>query len=598
MNPFIHIGELYKHLIYRTKLRNKLILSYVMLFGIWAAYFTFDSYEKSVGILQDQFKLSMLETLEQVQLHLSYRFEEMAHISNLILNNAEIQQTLQNDRFRNNPLKQLEDYYLLRSYLSELIITYSKYQIEIYLPYKTIYTSEQLNFNTTDEIKDEDWYRQVAEGKVWSVWHGPSHSYGQMTESLSLIKRMFTFQSDAGSEAAILKIDINEHDVTEQLAKITAEKQGTMDLVDAKGIVITSNVEDRKGLVLHHDIWERIDKLSSSGIFESGDGKMENIVAFRQVDYHPDWYIVTTSPKSNITKSTANMRNFNFFVLILLLTLSIALVAFSTKAITRRIHTLGMRMSSLDHNRFDDLIHIQYHDELSKIERKYNDMSIRLRHLIEEVYRVEGKKKEAELKALQAQINPHFLYNTLDTISWMAVDKGEFDISKMTTTLGKFFRLSLSKGNDIITLREELEITKLYLHIQQVRFSNRLDIRYDVDEALLDYPVVKLILQPIVENAIKHGIQNNKDKRGMIVIEGRKAEDRVRIRIIDDGSEPEREGYDHADPLDRSGYGLDNVLERLVLHFRDNCLLDLNKRKVGAVVTIEWPALEDKYNQS
>jgi two-component system sensor histidine kinase YesM len=586
---WLHLINLYRRLNYKTQMRDKLILSYILLFGIWAAYFIFDSYDKSVNILQEQFKVSMRETIEQVQLHLNYRFEEMEHISNLILNNHDIQQALREGRYQTDLLKQLDDYYLLRDNLSDLLVTYSKYQIQIFLPYKTLYTSEELNFVTVDGVRYERWYRKILNNHAWKVWHGPSSSYGHMPESLSLMKRLFTQVGDDGLQAAVLKVDINENDIYEQLSKISLDKQGTMDLVDADGNVITSNDKSRKGLTLPKPIFFQV-KGIDSGIFEFDDGKAENIVAFRKLEA-PGWYIVTMSPRANITQASTALRNYNIAVMVVLLTLSIMLVAFSTKVVTKRIHELGKRMSNLDHNRFEDLIHVQYADEFSKIERKYNEMALRLRNLIDEIYAAEQRKKEAEMKSLQAQINPHFLYNTLDTINWMVVDKGDLETSKMVTTLGRFFRLSLSKGKDIITLGEELEITKLYLKIQQIRFNNRLDIHYDVDDDLLEYSTVKLILQPIVENAIKHGIQNNKDKRGRIRIEARLIQDRICVRVTDDGTEPDLNGQPHDGPLDKSGYGLKSVVERIQLNFGDKCTLQLEKTvPTGTTVSMEWPA--------
>ena len=584
--------RLFKRFVYRTKIRDKLIFSYVLLFGLWAAFFTFDSYERSVGILQDQYKTSMMETLEQVNLHLSYRFEEMEHISNLILKNHQIQQTLYNDRIQPDPLKQLDNYYFLRTYLSDLLVTYNKYQIELYLPFKTLYTSEELNFNLTDEIEDESWYRKMSQGELMKAWVGSSSSYGHMPESISLIRKVYNYDGVAGPQAAtILKIDIDENDVTQQLAKVSRTLQGTTDIVDSDGVVIASKDKERRGMRLSEAVVERFKLGSDVGMIESGGGSDSSFIAYRKLDT-PDWYIVTGSPKANITQASASLRNLNFAVLLLLMTASLILVIVSTKAITRRIHQIGQRMSSLDYNRFDDLIEIRFHDELSKVERKYNEMSLRLRDLIEEVYRVESKKKAAELKTLQAQINPHFLYNTLDTINWMAVDRENFEISKMVSTLGKFFRLALSQGRDVITVREELEITRLYLDIQQVRFSNRLDVRFRVDEALLDCPTVKLILQPIVENAIKHGVQNNPGKRGMIHIAVERDDKRIRAIVLDDGSEKDTEGQAHT--IESSGYGMNSVLERLRLHFGEECSLTFRKHEsgVGATVTLEWPALE------
>jgi two-component system sensor histidine kinase YesM len=173
-------------------------------------------------------------------------------------------------------------------------------------------------------------------------------------------------------------------------------------------------------------------------------------------------------------------------------------------------------------------------DEVGRLGRSFNTMIGEIAKLVDQVYQEQQKKREAEFRILQAQIKPHFLYNTLDTIHWMAQDKGADDIVGIVDALTRLFRISLSKGRDRISLGEELEHVTSYLVIQKIRYAGKLDYVLDVDPALEAVPVVKLTLQPLVENAIYHGIKE-KSGPGKLWIEGRQDGDALVLTVSDDG---------------------------------------------------------------
>ena len=225
-------------------------------------------------------------------------------------------------------------------------------------------------------------------------------------------------------------------------------------------------------------------------------------------------------------------------------------------------------------------------DELYMLEEKYDEVITHLFRLIQKNREDAEVQRQLELEALQMQINPHFLYNTLDAVSWMARLKKEPEIEKLAVNLAKFFRLSLHKGDKFITVGEELELTAHFLEIDKIRFPDRVDVRFETDESLLNYSTLKLILQPIVENAVKYAFE---DRKGHLVIRTKLVGGDIVFEVEDDGI-----GFDvsddtvtHKKKSDLSGFGLKNVNERIKLEYGEAYGLEVFSRKgEGTKVTI------------
>lgn len=225
-------------------------------------------------------------------------------------------------------------------------------------------------------------------------------------------------------------------------------------------------------------------------------------------------------------------------------------------------------------------------DELYMLEEKYDEVITHLFRLIQKNREDAEVQRQLELEALQMQINPHFLYNTLDAVSWMARLKKEPEIEKLAVNLAKFFRLSLHKGDKFVTVGEELELTAHFLEIDKIRFPDRVDVRFETDESLLNYSTLKLILQPIVENAVKYAFE---DRKGHLIIRTKLVGGDIVFEVEDDGI-----GFDvsddtvtHKKKSDLSGFGLKNVNERIKLEYGEAYGLEVFSRKgEGTKVTI------------
>ncbi len=235
-------------------------------------------------------------------------------------------------------------------------------------------------------------------------------------------------------------------------------------------------------------------------------------------------------------------------------------------------------------------------DEIGELIKNYQNMLSTIAASNDEQYRLGKEIKTLELRALQAQINPHFLYNTLDLINWMSVKHTAPEIGEVTIALSRFYKLSLSKGEEMVTIRSELEHVKAYVQIQNMRFEDGIRLIIDVPEQLLDYRILKIALQPIVENAIIHGILEKEEETGTIAIRGERTADVICLYVQDDGVGMTEETMalllvGSAPSVSQSGYGLKNVNERLRIHYGDKFGLAFQSASgEGTTVIIRIPA--------
>lgn len=266
--------------------------------------------------------------------------------------------------------------------------------------------------------------------------------------------------------------------------------------------------------------------------------------------------------------------------------------------VSKPLHALGIAMEKFKQGDFSQKVEVTTLDEVGEACACFNSMVDDIKSLIDKNYVLALKERESELDALQAQINPHFLYNTLDSLYWRAIDADAEEIGEDILSLSQLFRLVLNRGNSIVTVRSEAELLERYLHIQKMRFGERLDYKIWMNEAILEEKIPKLILQPFVENAIVHGFEKGQDKY-FLSVTGEKEDRQMFFYIRDTGvgmteeqvaaiwEEPDTKKY----ASQRIGkYAIKNVRERLELTYKDNFKLQIDSKKgQGTTVMIAIP---------
>ncbi len=295
------------------------------------------------------------------------------------------------------------------------------------------------------------------------------------------------------------------------------------------------------------------------------------------------------------------------FYLILLVT-AIGFSVIAAWAISRSIYIPIKRLhdvtTTITKNDLQALVNRDNIDEITELGMSFNIMIGKIRELLDAKMKEQENLKKAELRALQAQINPHFLYNTLDTISWMTEAQKTEQVIEIVSALSNFFRISLSKGKDWITIAEEIERTRSYLTIQRMRYRDILDFRIEVDEEVLNNTILKLILQPLVENALYHGIKNKRSGGTIIVRARQKNEHEVLLEVEDDGIgfTPDKLAQlqaelddDSGEMILESGFAIGNVNKRIRLYYGKQYGLSIRSDySVGTCATLVIPAIQDE----
>ena len=268
------------------------------------------------------------------------------------------------------------------------------------------------------------------------------------------------------------------------------------------------------------------------------------------------------------------------------------------RSIVQPIDALSSATKEIAEGNFSVRTSFNLEDEITLLSESVDDMAAHLEIQMEQIREDEKKMRMAEARLLQEQINPHFLYNTLDTIVWLIEDGKSQEAEDMVVSLSKFFRISLSHGKEWITIREEAQHIRSYLEIQSVRYSDILCYYIDIDDSLNNYKILKMTLQPLVENALYHGIKNKRGS-GLIRITGRIEDELIRFEVSDDGVGMDEETLDHirkelnkpAKDTD-TGFGMANVNERIKMNFGDRYGISIESELgKGTTVSVVLPAI-------
>ncbi len=372
---------------------------------------------------------------------------------------------------------------------------------------------------------------------------------------------------------------------------------GTSWIMDSNGLVYTMNPIEFSHVMSYES---KKDLLKQINPIQSGTVKRENSTIFYSpVPHAKDWILCTkidhATMFANTDAITANMR-----MIVIVASLIGALIAYVASAsIVKPIKKLQKKMITVKSGNMNAYFKEKGKDEIYYLGQTYNLMLDTIKDLINQISVTEEQKRQAYLQVLQAQINPHFLYNTLASLKWLAQKQGAEDVAEYIDCLSNFFRISLSEGAEKITLQNEVIHAESYLKIQQFRYSDKVLYHFDVEESALPIEVPKLILQPLIENAINHGLKVEK-RLGTIQIRCRTQWDKLLITVADDGFGMTEERLAQLrknleNNIFEDNYGLNNLSQRLKLHYGEESEFNIeSKHHQGTTVSIAIPIHESE----
>ncbi|GGD82723.1 cache domain-containing sensor histidine kinase [Paenibacillus nasutitermitis] len=306
-------------------------------------------------------------------------------------------------------------------------------------------------------------------------------------------------------------------------------------------------------------------------------------------------------PTNRLYKQLDHYKNLSFLITLLVLVIIIPASIWISYQITKPIQRLFYNMKHVEEGFYHPILETNRSDELGTLTRHYNQMIGKIKHLIEDVLSAEIKHNEARFLALQNQINPHWLNNTLESIRMEAQLNNSPGVAKMIQTLGRLFQLGLNKSNRTNLIRDEIEYIQTYIALQNIRFDNRFHLYTELDEQLLDVHIPKMIFQPLIENSIIHGFLKH-DRDYSIFIEGSCEEELFSISIRDNGegmteeklAQLQKRLYSRGAEVEESdSLGLRNIIERLQLHYGDDLIVSMNSFPgEGTVISFSFPPIK------
>lgn len=441
-----------------------------------------------------------------------------------------------------------------------------------------------LHYRPIKSIESEDWYEKLKENNGRNTWFSfQKDEYFPENKTLSLA-RYITDSNDYRNQIGVLVFSMDTSTLLRSFTKIT--EQQVIYLADENGTIIASS----EALENNPKWGQESNSQSSMDAYEVWKNEQGKFLIRRCEIDDTGIYLVSLVPYEYMG---AIYKSFLFWVLggyFLILLLAAFYISFMSKRLTIPLKKLAESISTATVSGKLECLEIDSTEkEICTLVDAYNMLIQKIEILLKQQYSLGKEKQQAELMALQSQINPHFLYNTLEMVNWMAERNEKENVQTVIQKMSTFYRLVLSKGKDIVTIREELALCETYLTIQQMRFQGRIQYERDVDDEILDYLIPKITLQPFVENAILHGIIASIEGRGTLSINGWEEDGRIILAVMDDGAGMAEEDREKSNSKG-SHYGMKNIGLRLSVYYQEDIKIEVESTKgVGTCVSINIP---------
>lgn len=532
------------------------------------------------------------EVIKQVNENIQSYVDTMENISMFALTNKDVKYYVSRNTFLSDD--ELRPY---QKRISDLFqsIQYTRKDIAsiMVFGYNGRFVSDRritsLNPNTKPE--EQSWYLKAkSEGgkSVISTPHVQNIIQNEYRWVVSLSRELKSTDGIRGE--GILLVDLNLSVINEICSNIHLGKRGYVFIVDQNGDIV---YHPQQELIYGHLYNELIGRVTSggNGSFITNDQNGKRIYTIRNTNF--GWKIVGVAYTDELIADPGTMRNSFLLTGILGLAVTLIISFLLARSLSRPIKKLQGMMKHVESGNLDVLAEINQRDEIGQLSRTFNLMIGQIKRLMQQIIDTEKTKRTTELRLLQSQINPHFLYNTLDSIIWMAEQKQHEEVVTMTSALAKLFRASIAKENELVPLQVEIDHIGNYLLIQKMRYQEQLDYRIEVPDELMHVKTLKILLQPFVENAIYHGIKN-KPEIGLIVITAREEGDNLVFEVIDNGlgmtAEKLQNVLKHQEREAKGGVGVLNVNERIQLFFGQEYGVHFDSEpEIGTRVTIIVP---------
>lgn len=549
------------------------------------------NYEEENLVNMEAYLNSYLEEVDSIAKNVNYNYYLQDYLETVIKEDDYVDSGIgKNMRSYEMSSQAFSDTLLSRADISSIMIFGKKKM----LLNRSMYTYQKVAL----DYSKLDWYAKAVAKPQDAIITGPNrHSFFDTDdEVISLSREVQSYEN--GTFRGVILINLNMNKITEICNSFQEKQENFICIINDKGELVYEQQNGRERFAFdekenRQELNTALGKTKESCFRLNYRG--EKYLVTRTDMKTTGWTLVSMVPYKSVMAETMAISGVMILAVAITLIVTLLLLNRILTGVVKPLKKLEKYMVQVNPDNMDQRMEILTDDEIGHLSMKFNQMMDRIRNLKEQVIEEQEDKRKYELQALQAQINPHFLYNTLDSIIWMA-ETNDSNIVAMTEALAKLFRISLNKGNEEISLERELEHVKNYLIIQSMRYADKFTYEISAEPGVERCRTIKLILQPIVENCIYHGIKKKRGT-GKITIRAYRREQNLIIEVSDDGCGMPEEicrkilsDEIESEDISGSGIGVKNVNERIQLRFGKKYGLSYSSEEgVGTTVTYVLP---------
>jgi two-component system sensor histidine kinase YesM len=526
--------------------------------------------------------ISTRQVIDQVNLNLDYYLRSMMEISDSLNDLIDYKQDIDEDRL----LGQMNVILDTRKDIVSLSIFSRDGRVVVGSP----------SYKMKDDVNIaiQDWFSEPVNEPANLYFSSPhvQNIFESQHNWVVSLSREVTFYKNNVKQQGVLLVDMNFSSLDQLCQKARLGKKGYIYLVDSSGNIVYHPQQQLINAGLKSENVAEVMNHISGIYFDKFNGQ-NRMITIQTVNFCR-WRIVGIAYMDEIVTTKKEIGGFILWTFLFGTVFVIFISAFLSAKISQPIKALEKSMKKVEEGMLDIDIEVKGEAEVAKLASTYKMMLTRIRYLMDQIVLEQESKRNAEFEVLQAQINPHFLYNTLNSVVRMVESGKKEDAIIMITSLSKLFRISISRGRNIITIQEELEHAGHYLTIQQIRYKNKFRFEIQSQEATLQCKTVKLILQPIIENAIYHGIEHMVGD-GYIRVTAEVSDGKLLLQVADNGAGMRPEVLENilsvrTENKEGRGVGVKNVHDRIQLYYgREYGLEFESEADVGTTVKIRLP---------
>lgn len=566
-----------------SKMRTRLLLLFTVLILLPLCLQGMVTYRHFSSTMNDKTEQYTIDIAGQVNANLDRLLKDLERLSLLPLYDEQVLSILAkyNGAMGSGSWARSDDYLKMKLYTSGQ--AYDRPEIRgIHLISNSGILFSNVDAMAIDAVWDgrqDEWFRSLAQSDgEWRIIppHRPSYYSAGNTADYITVARVIK-EPKTLERLGYMIIDANLDAFGSILANLNVEKAASLMIVDEQQRLLYERVPE-DGISAYGELTqhERLPQLES-GHRERLNG--EDYLFVRHHSAYTGLSVIGLTPLGVIQKESRELMMFTVWLAVVCVALAMVLAVMMSYRMTRPLIELKNKMSGVEQGDFDRRVSSLSNDEFGQLGRGFNKMMDEINRLFHEVFVLGIREKEAELSALQSQINPHFIYNTLESINMMAVQQKHIEVSDMVSALGKLLRYTIDKAGRLVKLREEIDFVDSYVRIQQVRYGGKLKVIYDIEDEVRELRIPKLTLQPLVENAVYHGLDGKEDG-GTIWISALRFEDEFLITVRDNGKGMEeteiealnldigkQPSYQSLHRNDKDGVALHNISQRIKLQY-------------------------------